>query len=66
MWSILLASWTTMCGAIGVAYVDISAFASLLYTDISSLFAATNNALLFGGTSIQTFGAAALKSFGGL
>ena len=66
MWQILLASWNTMCVAVGTAYIDISSFASLLYTDLSSLFAQAHGLLLSGGTTVQNFGAAALKSFGGL
>ena len=64
MFAALLVAWNTMCTAVGVAYVDVTAFANLLYTDVSVLFAQAHSLILTSGSSIQNFGAAALKAWG--
>lgn len=66
MWEALLAAFTAMCGAIGVAYTYTAAFLSLAWSDLGAVWAWINGTILYSGTHIQTFGAHALKAWGGL
>ena len=66
MWSVLLAAFTTACNAVSAAYIAVSGLLTLTWADLTTLWASVHGGILAGGTTVQNFGAAALKSFGGL
>ena len=66
MWGALLSGWNAVCAAVGAAYTSIAAFISLVNVDINALFASIHGGVIASGTTVQTFGAAALRAWGGV